>query len=497
MPTEAKITMGWLTTQEGFLKAELVEVGDTYRKLIIKEGEQDGQTMVIPPEGIPNGDLHPAFFEQEEKPEVWRFKGRCLKVVKPEDFVPSGLAKEEKALLIEQIKSLIPQEEPYHFLPHTLQVIDGILAGDHQLMFGPTGVGKTSIILQIAARIGMPTIRLNFNGQTTLGDLVGSVGFGKEGTTWNDGALPRAMRHGFWLLLDEFDFGDPAIQSTFYPVLEAKPKLCLKEHNGEIVEGEPRFRVFATGNSIGQEADGEYHGTQPLNIALLNRFSGHGQVINIQAMNAKQEREVVKKRLPQMPPRLIRRACDCASNFRMGTANQPPLIPTFSPRELINWCTKMLLYRDAVKAASLTFLPLVKDKGVRDGIADAIRARFGKRIILGKTTIPTTVGADGLPVAITAGVGGRSSSMVTDHEEMKAIWKAYRGNGGTLSYEGVEKDPKFNLKVANGNTAYRIIQRYDELLKRGVIKADGETPKAEKPETKAKKAKKETAEDDE
>jgi hypothetical protein len=44
-------------------------------------------------------------------------------------------------------------------------------------------------------------------------------------------------------------------------------------------------------------------------------------------------------------------------------------------------------------------------------------------------------------------------------EELVAIFAAYRGNGGPLSYEGIEKDSRFNLRLANGCTAYRIIKR--------------------------------------
>ncbi len=86
------------------------------------------------------------------------------------------------------------------------------------------------------------------------------------------------------------DFGAPDILCALYPILEATPKLCLKEHDGEVVDAHPMFRVFATGNSIGGDRDGAYHGTQPLNVALLNRFSGHGQIIKIEAMKPKQDK---------------------------------------------------------------------------------------------------------------------------------------------------------------------------------------------------------------
>jgi hypothetical protein len=56
---------------------------------------------------------------------------------------------------------------------------------------------------------------------------------------------------------------------------------------------------------------------------------------------------------------------------------------------------------------------------------------------------------------------GREASEVTDLDEVKAIWSAYRGNGGALSYEQIEKDAKFNLRAANGTTAFRICKRHE------------------------------------
>jgi hypothetical protein len=305
---------------------------------------------------------------------------------------------------------------------------------------------------------------------------VGSVGFGKDGTTWSDGALVTAMRRGYFLILDEFDFGSPDILSIFYPVLEGKPKLCLKEHDGEVVEAHPRFRVFATGNSIGGDRDGVYAGTQALNAALLNRFTGHGQAIRIEAMTPKQEREVLRARLPNMPGRLIRRACDLASRLRTGDGQNPALLPTFSTRELIQFCNKMLLYRDPAKAAELTFLSIVEDRNVRQPIEESVKLIFGRRVVLGRahsprgagavesTRVPRTPGKprSAAPVGAAAvPAEGRVASQVTDPAEIEAIWRAYKGNGGTHSFKQLEEDPRHNLRKANGNTAFRVVKKHN------------------------------------
>jgi len=55
----------------------------------------------------------------------------------------------------------------------------------------------------------------------------------------------------------------------------------------------------------------------------------------------------------------------------------------------------------------------------------------------------------------------RLASQVNSVDEIRAIFAAYRGNGGTMSYEQIERH--FQLKETNGMTAYRIVQRARKL----------------------------------
>jgi hypothetical protein len=56
--------------------------------------------------------------------------------------------------------------------------------------------------------------------------------------------------------------------------------------------------------------------------------------------------------------------------------------------------------------------------------------------------------------------GPRVSGDVTNKKEIEAIWKAYLKNGGTMTFQQIELHKPFNLKVANGMNAYRIVQKY-------------------------------------
>lgn len=59
---------------------------------------------------------------------------------------------------------------------------------------------------------------------------------------------------------------------------------------------------------------------------------------------------------------------------------------------------------------------------------------------------------------------GRPSSAVSDPNELRKIWAAYKGNGGKFSYEKLEGE--FKLRSANGMTAYRLVQKAAKLMEK-------------------------------
>lgn len=460
----------WMATADGFTKVSLVEEGPKYRKLEYADGPTKGQFCVIPGRGIPSFGFHPALYVQKDKPECFTYKGRSLQNVNIKTFKDPA-----------QAAALIPKAEPYDFRPLTMNVMDAIIEGDHVLLPGPKGTGKTSLVTQIASRIGHPVVRLNITGFASISDFVGCMGLKDGSTVWKDGPVISAMRNGYWLLLDEFNFGDPRVMSLFHSILETNkpdegihPTYTLKENDGEVVKAHPSFRVFATLNNLNND-DADYTGTEKINAALLDRFTGHGMVINVPAMSYKQELKIVKMRIPNLPHTIAKRACELAAALRSG-GDKVPAMRGFSTRELLNFCSKLTLYRDAIQAAERTFLSVAKTRDL-EPLKAGILAYMGRRICLGGTKLPTTatevvtsddemnptLPVEVAPTEVTPQVAKRNVGDVTDHAEMEAIWKAYKGNGGSLSYQGIEADPSFRLKQQNGKTAWDICKKWERL----------------------------------
>lgn len=451
----------WVTTEDGFKKVEVVERSEGIVCVKDDQGTED-----YLPIGSPSKDgFYPAFFEKEPA-SFWKIHGRT--VIKPEKFVDP-----------EQAGALIPQKEPYVFLPHALKVIDGIIGKwdprdqryipDAQFLVGPKGCGKTSLVNQIAARVGQPVVRVNITSQM-LGDvLFGQMTLIKGETRWIDGPVTLAARMGYWLLLDEFDFLNPEVSSYFYPLLETKPFLYLKDKpGGEAVPIHPNFRVFASGNCMGKE-DAKYVGTQPINAAILDRFSS-GQIIPIEPMSAQQEIIVVKKNRPHVSDNIIKRAVRTAEMIR---GNQRGPYPELSTRQVINWIDKMLLTRRTKEAAERTWLPLVDDASKEAAImiiekygGQYVRPLVGKGLMRQGAETPKAGNAETaetpkapIQVAEDAEMDfeGRTSAQVTDPEEMRVIWQA-RQRG--LSHGQIEK--LYNLRDNNGMNAYRIEKAYSK-----------------------------------
>lgn len=330
----------FLTREKTLQAVELINQTHFKREVRFLEGEREGQIKTVHPHGVAWGSMYPRIFTVNKKPEhVFVHKGRALVQTHSEAH-----------------SSAIPHEESYRFQPFLADVIDSIHAKENVLLTGGTGVGKTTHILQMAARIKQPVLRINFNGETRMSDLVGKVSVINGETVWVDGVLPSAMRKGYWLLLDELDFADPAVLSLLHPVLEADSQLVLKENGGEIIRPHENFRLFATANSIGAMEDraGAYDGTNKMNEAFLDRW----QVILVNNLPEKEEIAVVKSKVPGLSNVMAKRIVQFANKARAQDFTEGYQFSgdNFSTRKVLAWATKTALHRDAIKGARLAWM---------------------------------------------------------------------------------------------------------------------------------------------
>ena len=102
------------------------------------------------------------------------------------------------------------------------------------------------------------------------------------------GVLPKAMKEGHILLLDEITTAEPGILLALQAVLEPKGRLVLTEKGGEVIMPHPDFRVVATDNTLGTDGTTSpiYAGRNNHDASLLDRFPA---VINMAYLPVAQE----------------------------------------------------------------------------------------------------------------------------------------------------------------------------------------------------------------
>jgi hypothetical protein len=168
---------------------------------------------------------------------------------------------------------------------NTLNIVGSNVATNEPcLLEGETATSKTSIILFLAHLIQQPVTRINLNGQTDTGELIGRyVPNDSEDSNvqwvWENGEIIKAMKYGWWVILDEVNLAEPQILERLNSLLEKTPTLKATEtspaieyggSSGELVH--PSFRIFATMNPA------EYSGRIALSPAYKDRWTGYAYV---------------------------------------------------------------------------------------------------------------------------------------------------------------------------------------------------------------------------
>ena len=161
------------------------------------------------------------------------------------------------------------------------------------LLVGPTGSGKTEMAERVCRKAEWKHSRMNLNAEITVEDFVGMKDLVANETVFTYGVLPRAMKDGAVLIIDELDFAPPEILAVPQAVLEGND-LVITKNGGEIIEPHENFRMVGTANTTGRGDDsGLYAGTQILNEAFLDRWHA---VIEMNYLQEDLEVEVLTKK---------------------------------------------------------------------------------------------------------------------------------------------------------------------------------------------------------
>ena len=155
------------------------------------------------------------------------------------------------------------------------------------LLEGPPGVGKSSIIANLAALAGHTLVRINLSEHSEISDLLGTdLPAPSESTdgsvhkntprksqgssakfVWCDGVFLQAMKAGHWVLLDELNLAPQSVLEGLNACFDHREEVYLPEI-GRSFRCPPTFRVFCAQNPVGEGG-----GRKGLPQSFLTRFS--------------------------------------------------------------------------------------------------------------------------------------------------------------------------------------------------------------------------------
>ncbi|XXG76315.1 hypothetical protein AAC387_Pa08g0684 [Persea americana] len=135
------------------------------------------------------------------------------------------------------------------------------------LLQGPTSSGKTSLVQYLAVITGHEFVRINNHEHTDLQEYFGSYITDSDGKlTFQEGALVKAVRCGYWIVLDELNLAPSDVLEALNRLLDDNRELFVPELQRTLT-AHPDFMLFAT-----QNPPTFYGGRKMLSRAFRNRF---------------------------------------------------------------------------------------------------------------------------------------------------------------------------------------------------------------------------------
>lgn len=240
---------------------------------------------------------------------------------------------------------------------NTMRVLRAMQLRKPLMIEGLPGVGKTSLIDAIAKATGNSLVRINLSQQTDMMDLIGADVPSETNDDakfkWCDGPLLRAIKSGWWVLLDEINLASQSVLEGLNSMLDHRGELFIPEL-AQTFQCGASFRVFAAQNPASEGS-----GRKGLPQSFLNRFAK----VHIEPLKAVDQQVILSELYPSIPQALlsliistINALQDATEKGTLGVDGKPWEL---NLRDAHRWCE--LLERDqSLQAAPVSFINAVQ-----------------------------------------------------------------------------------------------------------------------------------------
>lgn len=366
-------------------------------------------------------------------------------------------------------------------LKSVLQWLDGSFE-KNLLLTGPTGCGKSSLVEQTCARLGIEVWRVACHGRLDFQELLGSTQLvpgamrdadgllgkaaaalksvlggadaGESVLQWLQrsfsnsvvsryvyGPVVMAARRGGVLLLDEANFLHPSTIGALNTLLDGG--LLQIPATGESLQPSPGFRIAVTGNSMDGGDDLALHkGVQRMNVAFVNRFLS----IRLDYMKPDQELQVLGSctKLPgEVLKVLVTVAAETRKSFREGV-----VATALSTRVMVRWARLIEAHADGLKKAPATTLADALDFALLNSAADVDRDAIRRNLLKSAEVLANLVNK---PAVSTPGSGPALTWKLFVHanpgQPVPKYWAVALDAAETVFYGSFNKDPVVETKA--------------------------------------------------
>lgn len=138
------------------------------------------------------------------------------------------------------------------------------------LIQGPKGTGKTELIKKFAEETRLPYWDVIGQEGIKVDELLGRHKLVEGMSRWVNGTIPRALRHGGILHIDEANVIEPAILMRLNELLDSKRQLNMEDLNGEIIKAHPDLFIIFTMNPPTYEGIKDL--PEPIKSRLTKRY---------------------------------------------------------------------------------------------------------------------------------------------------------------------------------------------------------------------------------